>query len=507
MNDKNETNHMTSYWIESVESTLFPQINEDMAVDTVIVGAGITGITLAFLLVEEGQKVALIDANRIMNGTTGHTTAKITSQHHIIYDKLIEQLGIEKAEQYYQANHAAEQFINHIIETHRIDCDYSIQDAYIYTNSESYIEQIEREYKAYEKLSIDGELTNLSTLPFASKLAIVMKNQAQFHPLKYLNKLVEKLEKSGGAILENTIAVDLETGDRPSVILKNGKKISGSQVVLASHFPFVDWKGIYFARLYAERSYVVAAKVKEKPFNGMYISAESPTRSIRFTPLSKGEQLLLVGGESHKTGQGKSTSYYYQALSQFANEYFHIVDFSYHWSAQDLKTLDSVPYIGNITSGEENIYVATGYAKWGMTNGTAGAMLLRDRILNRRNDWQDLFNPSRAISGSAVKSFIVQNANVAKNLVSGKLGIIEKTAEDLLINEGAHINVNGKIAGGYKDEAGVVHIVDTTCTHLGCEVNWNSGDLSWDCPCHGSRFSYTGEVLEGPAKCPLKKIK
>lgn len=495
-----------SYWIESAEQ--FNQVNHSLPeeIDTIVIGAGITGITLAYLLVKEGVKVALIDADRIIHGATGHTTAKITAQHGLIYDQLINQLGMEKAEQYYRANDAALQFIKNTISQNDIECDFSQQDAFVYTNSEDYFQKLNLEMQAYEKLDIQGELIQTLNIPIPSKLAITMKKQAQFHPVKYLNALVEKFVESGGVLLENTPVKDIEKGSRPKAILHDGRQLEANQLVLATHYPFFDWQGFYFSRLHAERSYVIAVKDPNPFAGGMYISAEKPTRSIRSTPIENGEQLLLIGGESHKTGQGESTSIHYDHLINFASQYFQVKDIPYRWSAQDLVPLNNIPYIGYITKNEKNIYVATGYGKWGMTNGTAGAHVLKDLILRRHNEYSVLYSPSRSVSATAIKNFTVQNADVAKQLVSGKLEIPDRTIEEIGINEGSAVMINGERAGCYKDEDGNLFVVDTTCTHIGCEVKWNSGDRSWDCPCHGSRFSYTGDVLEGPATEPLRKI-
>ncbi|MGM9923530.1 MAG: FAD-dependent oxidoreductase [Bacillus sp. (in: firmicutes)] len=494
-----------SYWIDSVEQDHYLQASGNHA-EVVIVGGGITGITLAYLLVQEGVKVALIEANRIMHGTTGHTTAKITAQHGLIYDQFINQIGLEKAKLYYEANNEALHFIRQTIRDHRLECEFSSQKAYVYTNSAAYFEKVSQEMHAYDRLGISGGLVEELPIPVPAKLAIAMNDQAQFHPLKYLQTLAKAIIEGGGVILENAPVVDVDKGDQPKVVLKDGREITGDQLVLASHYPFYDWRGVYFSRLHAERSYVVTARTKKPYAGGMYITAESPTRSIRYTPLGQGENLLLIGGESHKTGQGKDTSKHYEALDAFTKEHFDIEEISYRWSAQDLVTLDNIPYIGRLTANQENIYVATGYAKWGMTNGTAAARLLRDSILQKQNKYEELYTPGRFNASPSIKNFIVQNADVAQELVKGKLERPERKIEDLSDDEGAAITVNGKRAGCYKDCDGKFHVVDTTCTHLGCETKWNSGERTWDCPCHGSRFSYKGEVVEGPATEPLKRI-
>lgn len=494
-----------SYWKASTSFQTFPSLNQDIDVDVVIVGGGITGITTAYLLINEGLKVALIEADQILHGTTGHTTAKITVQHDLIYDELIQHMGEEKAKLYYEANNEALQFIRDIVGERQIDCDFSNQDAYIYTNSDQYLSKLEKEYDAYKKLGIDGQYLNSLSIDLQVKAAIMVKNQAQFHPLKYLYHLAEAFINQGGIIYEKTVAVDIEMGEQPVVITREGYKIKSSNVVIASHFPFYGIRGLYFSRLYAERAYVLGVKAEIDLPTGMYISAENPTRSLRYAE-DNGEKLLLVIGESHKTGQGVSEMLHYTALETFGDEVFNIKNIDYRWSTQDLTTLDKIPYIGPITSNKNNILVATGYRKWGMTNGTAAALLLKDIILEKDNPYQDLFTPSRFYMDPSLKEFIVQNYDVANHLIKGKLEIVEKTPIALRNDEGAIVTINGRRAGAYKDNEGKLYIVDTTCTHLGCELNWNDAERTWDCPCHGSRFSYTGEVHEGPAERPLERI-
>jgi glycine/D-amino acid oxidase-like deaminating enzyme/nitrite reductase/ring-hydroxylating ferredoxin subunit len=493
------------YWRDSASLPSFPKLNENIRVDAAIVGGGITGITTAYLLAKEGMKVAVIEAGSILNGTTGHTTAKITAQHDLIYDEFISHLGEEKAKLYYEASNEALHFIQRKISEYSIDCDFSHEDAYLYATSQKYKMKIEKEYEAYQKLGIDGGL--LDSIPFDIPIesALVMKGQAQFHPLKYLAGLVEQITQPGGSIYENTTATNIEEGSEPTVITRDGHRISCDVVVSCSHFPFDDGKGFYFARMYAERSYVLGVKTEKEYPGGMYLSVDNPVRSLRYTALN-GEKLVLIGGESHKTGQGMDTMKHYEALESFGDKVLGIKEYMYRWSAQDLITLDKVPYIGTISSSHSNILVATGYRKWGMTNGTAAALLLRDIILKQDNRYKDLFTPSRFHADPDVKQFVMQNTDVAKHLIQGKLDFPTKKPENLANDEGAVVTVNGKRAGAYKDEHGKLHIVDTTCTHLGCELSWNHGDRTWDCPCHGSRFSVDGDVVEGPANKPLKKM-
>lgn len=493
------------YWRDGVDFPEFKQLDGDLETDVVIVGGGITGITAAYLLVKEGVKVALIDAGKLLNGTTGHTTAKISAQHDIIYDELISHFGINKARLYYEANSNAKEFIKNTINELNIDCDFSEQDAYLYTTEEQSIQKIEKEFQAYQKLNIDGNIIN--EIPFDIKIfkGLVMKNQAQFHPLKYLTHLVRFIADKGGLIFENTVAVNIERDENKATVLtRDGHRVTGNGVLSCTHFPFYEGTGFYFTRLHADRSYVLAAKTNMEYPGGMYLSIDKPNRSIRYTPVD-GENLLIIGGESHKSGQGVDTMEHYKALEKFAKDVFQLDQFDYRWSTQDLATLDKLPYVGEITSGVHNILIATGYRKWGMTNGTAAALLLADMALNKDNPYQTVYTPSRFYADPSLQKFFKENIDVAKHLIKGKFEVSNKQAEELANDEGGIIMMNGARKGAYRDTEGKLHIVDTTCTHVGCEVNWNDGERTWDCPCHGSRFSYTGEVMEGPAEKPLQR--
>ena len=492
-----------SYWLESEQLPQFSKLDKDIEADVTIVGAGLTGITAAYLLSKRGMRVAVIEAGKILTGTTGHTTAKITAQHHLIYDEMIAHFGEEKARLYYEANISAIQFIEKTVQQLAIDCDYKKESAIVYTCSVDYIKQLENELKAYKKLGIAGELVDQTNLPFQTRAALVMNNQAQFNPVKYARALLHEAVKNGVNFYEETTATSI---DQPTtVVTKDKHKVSSKYIISSSHYPFHDGGEFFFTRMYAERAYVLALKMKQPYFGGMYINAEQPTRSLRSAQVN-GEELVLLSGENHKTGQGICTIKHYEALQQFAKEKLDVVDIRYRWSAQDLTTLDKLPFIGHMGMGSSNVFVATGFKKWGMTTATLAALLIEELILEQTSPYTKLFSPDRFYADPSIKTFIQVNANVAKELITGKLTIPNKFAEQLEKDEGSAVALNGKRAGAYRDKKGVLHIVDTTCTHLGCEVEWNHGERTWDCPCHGSRFSYEGEVLEGPANKPLKRI-
>nr|WP_239534021.1 FAD-dependent oxidoreductase [Thalassobacillus pellis] len=481
-------------------------MTEDTSAEIVIVGGGITGITTAYLLTKENKDVVLLEGSQLLNGTTGHTTAKITAQHDLIYDELIQHFGKEKASLYYQANDEALRFVRGTASQNQIDCNMETEDACIYAQTDEYKDKLDKEYAAYQEIGIPCEYKD--DVPFEAevKKALYMKDQSRFHPLKYLSFMVDEILKNGGRIYEHTVAIDIEEEPQLSVRTKQGHKVACDKIISCSHFPFCDKLGFYFARMYAERSYVVAIEPKKPLTAGMYLSVDEPVRSIRKAAYD-GEEVLLISGESHRTGEGVDTSFHYRALEEFAAETFGIKNKVAQWSAQDLFTLDKVPYIGKATKNNENILIATGYKKWGMTSGTVAALLLRDLATGKNNRYEKLFTPSRFQADPSLKKFLSNNFNVASHLIEGKLELVGTRPESLEKGQGDIVEINGKRAGAYKDEKGKLHIVDTTCTHMGCEVDWNSAEHTWDCPCHGSRFSINGEVIEGPAKNPLRCIK
>lgn len=491
-----------SYWIDSISQPDYPTLEDDIHADIAIIGGGMAGICTAYLLSRHGINSVILEANRILKSTTGHTTAKITSQHGLIYSKIKNQISGEIASQYSQANETAIDMIKTIAAENNIECDFTYESAYVYTHSDEYVAQIEQEADTAGSLGIKAAFLEDIPLGFPIKAAVRFDNQARFHPRKFLLPLAEIIVKSGSSIFEQSRIVRIEENEKYTIISNNGKKVTAEKIIIASHYPCINKPGFYFGRIYADRSYVVAVKAKEKYPGGMYITAENPTRSLRNQNYNDGE-IILVGGERHKTGQGVDTNEHYNALIDFAYEHFTVEDIPYRWSTQDCMTLDSLPFVGQFTAETPNIYVATGYNKWGMTNSIASAMILTDLITKGESPWLDAYSPSRSTVMASAKSFIVENANVAKELIKGKVSPISDDIE--IANGDAQITeVNGQRAGAYRDENGQLHVVDTTCTHMGCELQWNAAERSWDCPCHGSRFSITGEVIEGPAVEPLE---
>lgn len=486
-----------SYWLASTDRTNYPVLEQDVKVDVAIVGGGMTGITSAYLLKKEGLRVAVIEADRILQGTTGHTTAKITSQHSLIYNKIKSYMGEEKARQYAEANEAAISTIAGLIKHEGIDCDFHWEPAYTFTLTDSYIQKIADEASTAASLGIRASFMENIPQPFGVKAAVRFEDQARFHPRKYLLALAKKVEGDGSFIFEHSRVVDINEGNPSTVITNQGKKVTADNVIIASHFPCYDGMGFYFARMYPVRSYALAVRVKEKFLGGMYITAEDPAKSVR-SQEHEGGELLVISGEHHKTAHGTDLHKHYKNLMEFAQKYYDVQELLYRWSTQDYTTLDKVPYVGRLTSRTPNIYVATGFRKWGMTNSTASAMIIKDLIVKGENPWTDVYDPSRFIPNPSVTSFITINADVAAKFVTGKLKPVPHNI-DIENGEAKAVEIDGQKMGVYKDEQGKLHFVDTTCTHMGCELKWNDAEKSWDCPCHGSRFTYEGEIIEGPA--------
>jgi glycine/D-amino acid oxidase-like deaminating enzyme/nitrite reductase/ring-hydroxylating ferredoxin subunit len=491
-----------SLWVRTVEGTEFPALEDDLAVEVAVVGGGITGLSVAQLLVEEGLDVAVIDAGRVGRGVTAGTTAKLSSLHGLIYAKLESTFGEEGARVYGEANEAGLRHIAATADALGIDCDLRRRPNYTYADSPDGLGEIEDEVEAAQRASLPASYVDDVRLPFDVAGAVRFDDQAEFHPLKYLDVLADWLRERGCLIFGHTVATSVTDG-APATVETNRGTVRADHVVVATHFPFLD-RGLFFARVHPERSYAVAGPARGPVPEGMFLSAGQPTRSIRFHPRAAGE-LVLVGGEGHKVGQGGRTAGRYAALEQFARQRFGVESIEYRWSTQDNMPLDDVPYVGALTPLSKRLYVATGFKKWGLAHAGAAAMMLRDELLGRDNPWASFYDATRLGPLSSLSPFVKENLNVAFHFFADRLTRRSLApAADLAPGEGRVLARRERQVAVSRETDGVLRAVSARCTHLGCIVNWNDAERSWDCPCHGSRFAPDGKVRQGPATRPLE---
>ena len=451
-------------------------------VDVVVVGAGITGLTTARLLLDDGASVAVVDAGPIAAGVTGYTTAKVTALQRTTVSDIAGRHGPERARAYVEANRAAVERVAALAAEDAIECDLERAPACTYTEQPDQVAAVEAECDALQAAGLPARLGDAPELPYPVAGAVWLDNQLQFHPRRYCLGLAQAVARRGGHVREHTRVVDVGT-------------LRADHVVLATHLPFPH-AGAFFARAHPYRSYALAARIAGPRPRGMYISAESPTRSIRSTP----DGWVVLGGEGHKVGHDDDTRQRYEALEAWARERFGVEEIGYRWSAQDYETVDGMPYVGRLTDGRSRVWVATGFRKWGMSNGTAAAMILTDLIAGRANPWAEAFDSTRLSPQASAKSFVRENAEVGVRFVGDRLRSLRPpSADELAPGTGGLAELDGRTVAAYRDDDGLLHAVSATCTHLGCRVAFNTAERTWDCPCHGSRFDVDGRVVQGPA--------
>ena len=471
---------MKSIWSQSCNIRERECLPGNLEVEAVIIGAGMAGILTAFALQEAGRQVVILEANRIGSGQTRNTTAKITSQHGMIYQKLVQTLGMDMARQYAQANQSAVRAYEDMIKSKHIDCDFEARSAYVYGTDAQLLQD---EAQAAAGLGLPASFVTDQKIPVPAVWAVKFEHQAQFHPLKFLKSISDGL-----TIYEHTPVQNAE-GD---LLTTPYGTVKAKHIVFACHFPFINVPGMYFARMHQERSYVLALAIAPQ-VDGMYISAEEGGWSFR----NHGE-LLLMGGENHRSGENGQGGRY-ERLRQKAKEWFPESREVAHWSAQDCITPDGVPYIGRYAASRPNWYVATGFQKWGMTTSMVSAMILRDMICGKENPYARVFEPGR-FEAAALSRIAAEGGQAVKGLVKRFFQVPAEAASEIAPGHGGIVFLNGEKVGVYKEDNGTLHAVDIRCPHLGCQLEWNPDEKSWDCPCHGSRFDRYGRLISGPTQ-------
>ena len=426
---------MDSIWTKTTQLPQFEPLRSDLNTDILIIGGGMAGLLCAYKLAQTGVDYTLVEAGRICGGITKNTTAKITSQHGLIYDKLIREFGVERARLYLEANQKALEEYRTLCKS--IDCEFQDKDAFVYSLDGR--KKLDRELKALDKLGFGAEFVTDIPLPFPTAGAVKFPRQAQFHPLNFIAAITKGLR-----LFEHTKVLELG----PGRAVTNGGIISAGKIIVATHFPILNKHGGYFLKLYQHRSYVLALK-NAPDINGMYLDEDEKGLSFR----NYGD-LLLLGGGSHRTGKEGGG---WQELERFSCRDYFDAQIVARWATQDCMTLDGVPYIGPYSKGTVGLYVATGFNKWGMTSSMAAAAVLTDLVLERKNPYSELFSPSRTML----------RPQLAVNSLESALGILTPTVP--------------------------------RCPHMGCALKYNAAEHSWDCPCHGSRFGEDGTLIDNPA--------
>ena len=491
-----------SLWVESTPVTAYPRLAEGHpSVDAVVIGAGITGLTTALLLRRQGATVALLEAGHLCSGVTGYTTAKVSSLHGLVYADLADSYGDGTARLYGEAQEAAIVRIEELVTELGIDCDFSRRSAFTYTSEADSVASIESEVEVAARLGLPATFTTETELPYAVAGAVRFDDQAQFHPRQYCLGLAAAFTADGGELFEQTRALDVDEDDGGCTVKTEHGDLRAGTVVVATHIPFLD-RGGYFATCHPTRSYAMAVELDVPVPKGMYLSTDTPSRSVRS---AMGDSVVILGGEGHKTGQDEDTRERYAALEDWARQEVPVRAGHHRWSAHDYVPADGLPFIGPQTK-TSRIHVATGFKKWGMTNGTVAGMLIADLVGGRENPWAEVFDATRKKESATSREFLRENANVATRFVGDRIASLRAPeAGTLAPGEAGIVRLVGDKVAAYREEVGVLHAVSPKCTHLGCLVQFNTAELSWDCPCHGSRFTVDGEVLQGPAVTDLEK--
>jgi glycine/D-amino acid oxidase-like deaminating enzyme/nitrite reductase/ring-hydroxylating ferredoxin subunit len=488
----------TSLWIATTGETSYPALDREIHVDVAVLGGGMAGLMAAFLLKRDGARVAVLEAGRVAAGVTAYTTAKVSSLHGIQYQSVASSFGSEGARAYGQANESAIELIESLAEGLGIDCDWRRKPAYTYAEDDQGRERVQDEVQAALDAGLRASFTTDTDLPWEVTGAIRVEDQAEFHPRKFLLGIAERIPGDGSHVFERTKATDVADAEPARVETEQGHVVVADHVIVATHFPFLD-RGVYFARQHAERSYALGLYVDGPAPQGMYLSTESPSHTVRSHPTDRGE-LVIAGGESHKVGQsGEDTADRVARLEEWARERFDVREIAYRWSTQDNMPIDGVPYVGKYMTGANRLWVATGFKKWGLTNGTAAAEILADLISGRDNPWAWLFDPSRFKPGAAAKELLKENVNVGWRFVRDRVSTDFGSLDEVPPGEGGLVRDGVRQLAVYREEDGTLHVLSAACTHMTCTVKWNAAERSWDCPCHGSRFHYDGTVLQGPA--------
>lgn len=490
-----------SPWIATAPPSGLPPSELPRDADVAVLGAGVVGLTTAVLLQWAGHRVVVVEAGRVGRGVTGHSTVKATVAQGSVLTRISQRLGDDAARVYAQANAAGLRRIRSLADELDVECDLATGPHVVYARGPESVDAVRTEARIAAACGLAVEETDAAPLPFEVAAAASFPDQVSLHPVRYLLGLARAVVDAGGAVVEGVRATGARDDD-PCVVSTTAGELRAGHVVVATHVPFLD-RGLHFTKLAHHRAYGVASVLPDGVDVGMTISVDEPTRSTRTVEVD-GERLAVVVGEGHHVGEDGDTSRRWRALADWAAQHLGTGPVRYTWSTQDASTPDGLPYVGRLTPGTDRLLLATGFAGWGMTNGTAAAEVLADQVEGRVNPWADALDARRFNLSRTAGPLAAQNARVAAHAVGDRLRhLAAGRPEDLAPGQAAVLRVGARHLACYRDDDGGLHVVAARCTHLGCLVAWNDGERSWDCPCHASRFDHTGAVLQGPAVRPL----
>ncbi|MEX1095679.1 MAG: FAD-dependent oxidoreductase [Planctomycetales bacterium] len=502
-----------SVWAATKRMPGCPKLNEDIHADVCIVGAGIAGLSAAYLLAQEGKSVVVLDDGRLAGGMTEVTTAHLASAIDDRYFEIERIHGAEGARRAAESHSAAIDRIEQIADRERIRCDFTRLDGFLFLGRDQSEEILDRELEAAHAAGLEG-VEKLPRVPgdfFDAGPCLRFPRQGQFHPLKYLAGLARAIQRDGGRLFTKTHA-DRIDGGRPARVKANGRHVvTADAVVVATNSPINDRVAIHTKQA-PYMTYVIAARVpRGSVAMGLYWDTEDPYHYVRLQrprkrPREEAYDLLIVGGEDHKTGQAEDTTERHGRLEAWARARFPMIaGIEFTWAGQVMETIDGLAFIGRNPLDEDNVFIVTGDSGMGMTHGTIAGMLLTDLILGRENSWETLYDPSRKPL-RALGEYAKDTANMAAQYTDWLLGGDVGSADEIPHDSGAVLRRGLRMIAAYRDENGALHERSAVCTHLGCVVQWNAAEKSWDCPCHGSRFDKLGGVFNGPANRDLSPV-
>ena len=492
-----------SYWIDSDPIPPRPALEQVVAVDVAVVGAGIVGLTAAERLVRAGARVVILEAREVARGVSGHTTAKVTALHGLSYRDVARVHDRDRARAHAEAQAAGIAEVRAIAERHGIDCDLREATAHTFAEDDEQAAAVEEEAEVLRGLGVEARVHRDGPLA-AGHGAVALDGQLRVQPYRYLTGLAGAVAKAGAAIHEGTPVIDIEEGSPARLVTRGGAAVTAGRVILATHTPISD-KGLFFARVSPRRAYALAMVADAGAPEGMYINV-SGDRSVRPARHPDGRDLLIVSGASHPVGEEPAPEGAWDALAEWARAALGGGEVLYRWSTQDNDSLDGLPLVGRLGNGEDALLGATGFGGWGMAGGTVAGMILADLALGRENRHAGAYDPGR-MPMRAVGALARKGAHDAGELASGRLlgAPGDGDLDSLPRGEGRIMDAGSDRVAVHRDAEGRLHAVDADCTHLGCVVAWNRAEQSWDCPCHGSRFAPDGDVLHGPAVTPLAR--